>query len=144
MMVSTKGRYALRVMIDLAQHEQEGYIPLKDVSRRQEVSAKYLEAIAALLARGGVIQSQRGKEGGYRLSRPPEAITAGEVVRLTEGRLAPVSCLECGENTCARADVCLTLPMWERLDSLIETYLNSVTIRDIIDGKLKKAGDDNG
>ena len=144
MMVSTKGRYALRVMIDLAEHEGEGFISLKEISQRKDVSLKYLEAIVSLLSKGDVITSQRGKDGGYKLSRPSGEITVGEVVRLAAGKLAPVQCLECEENRCLKADACLTLPMWEKLDGMIEDYLGSVTIKDIIDGKLKESGEING
>lgn len=140
MMISTKGRYALRVMIDLAQHADEGFIPLKEIAERKEASLKYLENIVSLLSKGDVIQSQRGKEGGYKLSKPASEITVGEIVRLTEGKLAPVQCLEWDENRCGKSDTCLTLPMWEKLDSLIGDYLGSVSIEDIISGKLRTEG----
>lgn len=138
MMISTRGRYALRVLIDLAQHEDAGYISLKEISGRQGLSVKYLEAIVPALCKGGLLRSQRGKDGGYLLARAPARISVGEVIRLTEGKLAPVSCLECGENTCEEAERCLTLPMWERLDGLIGGYLESVTIQDILDGNIEK------
>ena len=135
MMISTKGRYALRTVIDIAQHEGDGNIPLKAVSDRQGLSMKYLEAIVPALCRGGVLRSRRGKKGGYTLAKPAERISVAEVIGLTEGRLAPVSCLECGENVCERADSCLTLPMWESLDGMITEFLENVSIKDLIEGK---------
>ena len=118
MVISTKGRYALRLMIDLAQHCDEGFISLKTVSQRQDVSLKYMEAIAAALNRANLVVSQRGKEGGYRLSRPASDITVAEVLHSTEGSMAAVSCLDAGENGCERADQCLTLPMWKKQHAL--------------------------
>ena len=130
-MISTRGRYALRVMIDLAEHIDEGYIPLQTIAKRQGISEKYLESIIAVLARAGLVEGQRGKGGGYRLSRELKDYSVGEIVRLTEGSLAPVSCLE-GENTCPRADKCLSLPVWEKLDALINDYLDSVSLADLL------------
>lgn len=137
MMVSTKGRYALRVMIDLAEHAQDGgdaAIPLGQIARRQEISQKYLESIAAMLSRGGLIVSTRGKDGGYRLARPVNAITAGEILRLTEGSLAPVACVE---NGCARAEICRTLPLWRQLDGVIDGYLDRITLDDVMHGRVE-------
>ncbi len=128
MMVSTKGRYALRVMIDLAEHADGGYIPLKEIAARQEISQKYLEGIMATLSKAGLVEGAHGKGGGYRLNRAPEAYTAGEILRLTEGTLAPVACLECGAKPCPRASACRTLPMWEKLDGMIEAFFNGVTL----------------
>ena len=130
-MISTRGRYALRVMIDLAEHIDEGYIPLQTIAKRQGISEKYLESIIAVLARAGLVEGQRGKGGGYRLSRELKDYSVGEIVRLTEGSLAPVSCLE-GEDTCPRADKCLSLPVWEKLDTLINDYLDSVSLADLL------------
>lgn len=138
MFISTKGRYALKIVIDLAQHLDEGYVPLKEVSERQDLPVKYLEAIVPPLCRGGILRSQRGTGGGYCLARDPADISVGEIVVLTEGKLSPVSCLECGENTCEKAPDCMTLPMWETLDSMIADYLGSVSIDDIISGKINK------
>ncbi len=135
-MISTRGRYALRVVIDLAQREGDGFVSLKSISERQELPIKYLEAIVPSLCKGGVLRSQRGKDGGYALTREPADISVGEVIRLTEGNLAPVSCLVCEENTCERAADCLTLPMWEKLDGMIEGYLDSVSVEDVITGKI--------
>ena len=127
-MISTRGRYALRVMIDLAEHIDEGYIPLQTIAKRQGISEKYLESIIAVLARAGQVEGQRGKGGGYRLSRELKDYSVGEIVRLTEGSLAPVSCLE-GENTCPRADKCLSLPVWEKLDTLINDLGAKISIK---------------
>lgn len=136
MVISTKGRYALRIMLDLAQHGAEGFVSLKTVSQRQEVSLKYMEAIAAALNRAGLVVSQRGKEGGYRLSRPAAEITVAEVLHSAEGSLAAVSCLELGENCCERADRCLTLPMWKKLDTIMDGYLSGISIQDVLDGNI--------
>ena len=132
MKVSTKGRYALRIMIDLAQHDDGEAISLKDIARRQEVSAKYLELIIAILNKAGFVHSTRGKAGGYRLARPAAAYTVGSILKLTEGSLAPVACLDTGTSTCARACRCEALPMWEHLDRLIDEYLESITLQDLL------------
>ncbi len=138
MMVSTKGRYALRLMIDLAQHANEGAISLKAISERQEVSMKYLESIAALLNRGELIRSSRGKDGGYTLSRPASEISVAEVMAITEGSLAPVACGGLNGASCDRAGagLCLSFPMWQKLDALIEDYLSGISIQDLIDRKV--------
>ena len=135
MVISTKGRYALRLMIDLAQHCDEGFISLTPVSQRQDESLKYMEAIAAALNRANLVNSQRGKEGGYCLSRPASEITVAEVLHSTEGSMAAVSCLEAGENGCERAAQCLTLPMWKKLDAVMDNYLSGVSVQDLLDGK---------
>lgn len=134
MIISTKGRYALRVMTDLAQHQGEGIVPLKAIAQRQDVSLKYLEAIVASLTRAGVLVSQRGKDGGYRLARQPAEYTVWEILRLSEGSLSPVACLECTDSHCEKADSCLTLPVWQQLDDLIESYLSGITIADLVTG----------
>lgn len=139
MMISSKGRYALRVMIDLTQHAGEGSISLKAIAERQEISLKYLENIVAVLNKAGLLISQRGKEGGYQLARPAQDYTVAEIVKLTEGSLAPVACLECAENTCAKADACLTLPMWQQLDTLIDWYLSRISIADLVAGRIPPA-----
>ncbi len=137
MMVSTKGRYALRLMIDLAQHEGEGYIPLKEIAERQDISLKYLEMIAALLNKGGLIVSSRGKDGGYMPAMPANQISVAAVMAITEGSLAPVACLTRMEHSpCEKAGACLTLPMWRHLDSLIDSYLSGVSIADLISGNV--------
>lgn len=131
MLVSTKGRYALRVMIDLAEHQADGRIPLKEIAERQGVSEKYLENILSTLVRNDMLTGMRGKRGGYRLTRPVEDYTVGEVLRLTEGGLAPVSCLEGGKAGCERAPECPTIHMWAELDGLISRYLDGVTLADL-------------
>ncbi len=140
MLISTKGRYALRVALDLAQHAGDGCVSLKSVAERQEVSAKYLESIAALLQKGGILVSQRGVQGGYRLSRPAADIPVYEIIRLTEGSLAPVTCLEDYDPsvgcTCSRAGSCLTLPLWQELERRVVDYLSGVTVQDLLDGKV--------
>ena len=132
MIVSTKGRYALRVMIDLAEHQAEKYVPLKEVAARQEISEKYLENILKVLVQNGFLEGLRGKGGGYRLTRSPDQYTVEEILMLTEGSLAPVTCLEGDENTCPRAGHCTTLPMWEKLDTIINDYLDSVSLADLL------------
>lgn len=136
MMISTKGRYALRVMIDLAQHREEGFISLSTISKRQDTSMKYLEAIIAQFNRAGMVESQRGKAGGYRLAKEPCEYSVWEILKLAEGSLAPVACLSCEESGCEREDFCLTLPMWQELDRLIEQYLAGVSLQDLIGGSV--------
>ena len=130
MLISTKGRYALRIMLELAQNA-DGYMPLPLIAARQEISEKYLESIISMLVKEKLVEGQRGKGGGYRLSRAPEEYSVGEILRCAEGSLAPVSCLE-GENTCPRAEKCKSLPVWERLDEIINEYLDSVSLSDIL------------
>lgn len=131
-MISTRGRYALRVIVDLAEHQSDRYIPLKEIADRQEISEKYLESILKVLVQNRLLTGLRGKGGGYRLTRDPELYTVGSILRLTEGNLAPVACLESGEVQCPRMASCRTLPMWRKLDSLINDYLDSVTIADLM------------
>lgn len=132
MMISTRGRYALRVIIDLAEHNGDGYIPLKDIAVRQDISQKYAENIMTTLSKNGFVEAVHGKGGGYRLNRKPEEYRVGDILRLTEGSLAPVSCLECGAAVCERADRCRTFPMWDKLNNLINDYLDRVTIGDLM------------
>ena len=139
MLISTKGRYALRVMIDLAEHRTEGYIPLKEVARRQEISEKYLESIIKLLVRARLLEGLRGKGGGYTLTRPAEEYTVEEILRLTEDSLAPVACLEPGAAPCEKQGECRTLSMWQGLDKLIRDYLGGITIADLT--RMEDAGD---
>ena len=136
MMISTRGRYALRVMIDLAEHRDDGYIPMKEIAERQDISLKYLERIIPTLTKHGFIEGVHGKGGGYRLVKAPEACIVGDILRLTEGDLAPVACLDCTDSACERADNCLTLPMWRKLDGLINEYLDSVSIEDLLNKPL--------
>lgn len=130
MMISTRGRYALRVMIDLAEHIDEGYIPLQTIAKRQGISEKYLESILAVLSKAGLLDAVRGKGGGYRLSKQAKEYTAFEVLSLTEGTLAPVTCLERGQQ-CENAVNCRTLPLWQGLDQVIAAYLCSYTLADL-------------
>lgn len=132
MMISTRGRYALRVMIDLAEQSCGKYIPMKDIAARQGVSLKYIERIMPALVKGGLVEGVQGKGGGYRMNRAPEEYTIGEILRLAEGKLMPVSCVECGGEACDRAGDCRTRPVWAKLDQLITDYLGSVTIADLI------------
>lgn len=136
MMISTKGRYALRVMIDLAQNGSESFVSLKAVAERQNISMKYLEMIVSILNKGNMVCSQRGKAGGYKLAKTPSEYTVGEILRLTEGTLAPVMCLEEGAENCERADACTTLPLWKGLNHVINEYLNHVTLDDVINRKV--------
>ena len=132
MMVSTRGRYALRVMIDLAERGSGGYTPMKDIAERQGLSLKYLERILPVLAKNEIVEGVQGKGGGYRLCRLPADYTMGEILRLTEGSLAPVSCMECGSEPCDRAADCRTRPLWHGLDKVINDYLDSVTLADLM------------
>lgn len=132
MMISTRGRYALRVMIDLAEHSNGGYIPMKDVAARQEISLKYLERILPVLAKNGLVEGIQGKGGGYRLTREPAAYPVGEILRLTEGDLAPVACLENGSTPCGRSIECRTFEMWNRLNQLINDFFDGITLADLM------------
>ena len=132
MMISSRGRYALRVMIDLAEHADEGCLPMKEVAQRQDISLKYLEKILPLLVAGNLVEGLHGKGGGYRLTRAPKDYPIGEILRLTEGSLAPVACLECNAQKCERTADCRTLPMWSELNRRINEYLDSVTIADLM------------
>ena len=132
MIVSTRGRYALRVMIDLAEHHSDDRIPLKDISSRQGISQKYMEAIMTLLSKNGFVDAIHGKGGGFKLNRSPDQYKVGEILRLTEGTLAPVACLQENAEECERVSECRTLPMWAKLNSLVNEYLDSVTIADLM------------
>lgn len=142
MIISTRGRYALRVMIDLSQQDSESYTPLKEIAARQEISEKYLENILKSLVTQGFILGLRGKGGGYRLTKSPEEYTLASILHATEGSLAAVACLEDHAPECARAGQCPTRPIWEKLDNLIEDYLGSITLADfhkpIIPCKIEK------
>lgn len=132
MMISTRGRYALRVMIDLAQQNNDGYVPLKEIAARQEISEKYLENILKMLVKGRILTGLRGKGGGYRLNKAPKEYTVTEILELTEESLAPVSCLENDAEPCSRASECRTLGMWKGLDQLIRNYFDNITLADLI------------
>lgn len=140
MLISTKGRYALRVMIDLAEHQSEAFISLKEIAQRQEISEKYLESIIRMLVKARVVESLRGKGGGYRLRKAPEQYTVDSILRLTEESLAPVTCLESNAEACSRSGGCRTLALWQGLDKVIREYLESVTIADLVEQGT--AGDD--
>lgn len=131
MKVSTKGRYALRVMLDLAQHPADAYIPLKDIAQRQDVTVKYLEQIMGHLHKAGFVQSLRGNAGGYQLAKAPREYTAGDILRSVEGSLAPVTCLEASPNPCPRQGACPTLGFWKGLDAVIREYVDSVTLEEL-------------
>ena len=135
MMISTKGRYALRVLVDMASHQTDGFIPLKEIAARQEISEKYLESIVKTLVQAGILTGLRGKGGGYRLGVAPEQCTVGRVLRLTEGSIAPVACLEETAPSCVRMAECRTLPMWMELDAITRAYLDSVRLTDLLSGE---------
>ena len=132
MLISTKGRYALRVLIDMAEHNGNEYIKLKDIAERQEISEKYLESIVKQLVNHHIVVGLRGKGGGYRLTREPDEYTLNDILRAAEGDIAPISCLEKGARPCERAGDCRTLPMWKELNTLITDYLNSKTLADLM------------
>ena len=135
MNITSKGRYALRVMLDLAQHREEGYISLKTIADRQGYSMKYLEMIVGSLKREGLVASTRGKEGGYRLVRDPEDYTIGEILRCIEDNLAPVACIKAGDICCEHAGECMTVPMWKELDDITNAYLDGVSLQDLMTGE---------
>ena len=141
-MISTRGRYALRMMLDLCEHAGEGNVALKDIAARQEISKKYLEQIIPVLNRAGLLQTTRGAQGGYRLSRRPENYTVGDILRATETGLCSVSCLEPDAPGCPREPDCLTKPVWEGLNRVIQEYLDSITLQDILDRKRSDPGND--
>ena len=133
MKISTKGRYVLRMLLDLAEHRGEGYIALKDIAKRQGISKKYLEQIIPLLNNTDILVASRGYQGGYMLAKSPDMYTVGDILRITEGSIAPVSCLEGGSSVCDRDDQCMTLYVWEGLEKVIAEYLDSITLQDILD-----------
>ena len=135
MNVTSKGRYALRVMLDLAQHPEDGYVSLKTVAERQNISMKYLESIVGSLKKEGLLDSTRGKEGGYKLCREPEGYTVGEILRCLEDNLAPVACIKAGSVDCERAAACMTVPMWKELDDITNAYLDGVSLADLLSGE---------
>ena len=131
-MISTRGRYALRVMIDLAEQGEGAYTPLKEVAERQRISKKYIEAIMTSLSKAGLVDAVHGKGGGYRLNRKPREYTLSEILRVTERDLAPVACLEHGAAPCEYAGNCKTLPVWDKLNLMINEYLDGVTLEDLV------------
>ena len=132
MNVTSKGRYALRIMIDLAQHRDEGYISLKTISDRTQLSMKYLEMIVGNLKKAELVDSTRGKEGGYKLNKTPQEYSIGEILRCIEDNLAPVACIKEGEIQCDRSGACLTVPMWKELDDITNAYLDTVSLEDLL------------
>ena len=141
MRISTKGRYALRMLIDLAEHENEGFIPLKDISERQNVSKKYLEQIIPVLNREGILRRTRGPQGGYKLAVTPDRLTVGAILRATEGSLSPVDCVDQDEAVCVRRVDCPTFPIWRGLAKVINEYLDHITLQDILDQQQEKSND---
>lgn len=133
MKISTKGRYALRMMLDLAEHQGDGYIALKDIAKRQNVSKKYLEQIVPILNKADILNTNRGYQGGYRLARTPDKYTVGDILRITEGSISPVACLDKNPVECERAAECATLPVWQGLYKVIADYLDGITLQDILD-----------
>ncbi|MBQ9248816.1 MAG: RrF2 family transcriptional regulator [Oscillospiraceae bacterium] len=140
MNVTSKGRYALRVMLDLAQHPEDGYVSLKTVADRQGISMKYLEMIVGGLKKAELVDSTRGKEGGYKLNRSPADYKVGEILRSLEDNLAPVACIKDGSVHCEQASACMTIPMWKELDDITNAYLDGVTLADLLTGEKWKAG----
>ena len=138
-MISTRGRYAIRVLIDLAEHRGELFTPMKEVAKRQEISLKYLEKIMPLLSKADLVEGQHGKGGGYRLTMEPESYRIGDILRLTEVDLAPVACLSEPVNTCPRASFCRTLPMWQKYYEMTLSYFDGITIRDLM--QVESGGD---
>lgn len=131
MLVSTRGRYALRIILELSTHDQDEYVPLIELSQKQDISLKYAEAIVAFLTKAKLLEGKRGKSGGYKLVKKPSEYTVGEILKLTEESLAPVSCLNDNPNKCPKAKDCKPLRMWENMNTLIQNYLFSVTIDDL-------------
>ena len=140
MKISTRGRYALRVIIDLAEHQSDKYIPLKDIVARQSISQKYLESITTDLSKAGLLDGHHGKNGGYRLTKAPEDITVKDILVVTEGDLAPVACLEKNAKACELSGECRTLPMWKKFYSLINDFFEGITIKDLM--KTDNTGND--
>lgn len=132
MKISTKGRYALRMMLDLAQNQGNRPVPIKEISARQNISDKYLEQIIAVLNKAGYVKSVRGPQGGYMLAKMPKEYTVGMILRLTEGSLAPVECLEFEENTCPRKNECVTLKVWEKIDRAVKDVVDNITLEDLV------------
>lgn len=141
MRISTKGRYALRVLLDLAEHRERGYIALKEVAERQNISKKYLEQIIPVFSRSGVLLTNRGVQGGYRLAEPPDRYTVGEILRMTEGTLSPLVCAEQEKIQCERSGICAMLPVWQGLTRVISEYLDGITLQDILDQQKERGTD---
>lgn len=142
MKISTKGRYALRMLLDLAEHQNDGFIALKDIAARQDISKKYLEQIVSILNKSDILQTNRGFQGGYKLAKSPDKYTVGDILRLTEGSLAPVACLESDRFNCSRGSICATLPVWQGLNRVINEYLDGITLQDILEQQQKMYSND--
>lgn len=142
MKISTKGRYALRMLLDLAEHRENGFISLKDIAKRQQISKKYLEQIIPIFNHSNILLANRGAQGGYKLARTPDQYTVAEILRLTEGSIAPVACLDQEINECERSSDCMTLPLWTGLARVIRDYLENVTLQDILDQHTARFGND--
>jgi len=140
--ISTKGRYALRLMLDLALHNDRDCVSLKEISERQDISVKYLEQIITVLNRAGFVRSVRGAQGGYMLSQKPEEYTVGDIIRLMEGNLAPVSCMEDRENRCERASSCVTVEVWEKIGEAVNKIIDGITLADLVARTYEKSGAD--
>ena len=138
MKISTKGRYALRMMVDIAENQRNGYVTLKDVASRQDISKKYLEQIALHLSQAGMLRAVRGYQGGYMLARPEEDYSIDAILQVVEGSLSPVACLEDSPNQCERCQVCKTLPVWEELNKRISGFLESITLEDVMQGNIPR------
>lgn len=133
MKISTRGRYSLRMLLDLAEHKDDGYIALKDIAQRQGISKKYLEQLVPLLGGLDILRTNRGYQGGYMLAKAPDQYTVGQILRITEGGLCPIACLENETNQCQRSSYCKTLPMWQGLQKVIDEYLDGITLQMILD-----------
>ena len=141
--ISTKGRYALRMLVDLAEHQGDGFIALKDIAKRQNISKKYLEQIVPVLNKSSILQTNRGFQGGYRLAAAPNKITVREILRLTEGSLSPLACIDDSNSIkCERSEGCATLYVWQGLKKVIDDYLESITLQDILDHKIESYSND--
>ena len=141
MKISTKGRYALRMLLDLAEHQQDGFIALKDIAARQHISKKYLEQIVPILNKSNILQANRGFQGGYRLVNSPREYSVGSILRLTEGSITPVACLDFEPAGCDRRNDCITLPLWQGLSKVIADYLDNITLQDILDNYKERSID---
>lgn len=142
MKISTKGRYALRMLLDLAQHQNDGFIALKDIAQRQDISKKYLEQIVPILNKTDILQTNRGFQGGYKLAQSPDKYTIGMILKLTEGSLSPVPCLDQDPIQCKRSGECITLAIWQGLNKVINDYLNGITLQDVLDWQQERYSND--